>query len=219
MNLINFTSDPAWEARFNEYLRSNRRAHDSLLSLASEGLLQDWLLEILYDYADPGLRKQKQLHHRKTALTALKELDRTLKVLGKASEVLESFSRNSSVPDWVRDNHFNLRRKLSADLNGYREALVEIREELAKFVSEKGEGVSEEYLSGLVEAVISVTGQPHWGDLAYLIEGAYFGHNRRLHADHDTIRKRYNRFVRNFPRIHETWLGKDWECYFGLALD
>jgi hypothetical protein len=217
MNLIKFDQNPGWESRFNEYLRSNNRAHDSMRSLVEEGIPQDWLLHVLHDYADPGLRERKQLQHRKTALTSVKGVDRALKMLSGASDALNSLACSDAVPNWVKDFHFNLRRSLFTHLDSYETAMSEVREELAKLASKKGEGVSEEFLAGLVEAVNSVTGQPHWGDLAYPVEGAYFAHSRRLHADRDTIRKRYQRFVKNFPRVHESWVGLDWKTYFGIG--
>lgn len=216
MNLINFESDAAWEGRFNEYLRSNSRALDSLRALVDAGVSESWLLQMLYDYGDEGLWKRERFRQRTNALASLKEINGALTALNKASEALERLSGNDSVPDWVRDHYFNLRRDLATQLKAYRGAMGEVKNEVTKLASAKGGGITEQLLAGLVEAVIHVTGQPHWGDLAYLIEASYFAHHRKGEADRDKIRKRYDRFVKNFPRVHETWLDKDWKCFFGL---
>ena len=110
MNLINFESDAAWETRFNEYLQSNSRALDSFRSLIDVGIPESWLLRILHDYADPELRRREQLRQRETALRSLKEIDRVRKSIGNASGALEAFASCDSIPDFVRDNYFNLRR-------------------------------------------------------------------------------------------------------------
>jgi hypothetical protein len=216
MNTVRAEASSTWDQRFNDYLRTHNRAQDSFRYLVDAGVPESWLLVMLHSYADPGLRQEAQLRYRKIALTSLKELGRTMKAVGKAMDALEQLVTNEELPDWVRDNHFNLRRSLVAQLETYEVAMGDVRRELAKLASEKGEGVSEELLGGLVEAVLDVTGQPQWGHLAYLVEAAYYGHNRRLEADRDLVRKRYDRFVGNFPRVHEEWTGKDWRCFFGL---
>jgi hypothetical protein len=216
MDPISFAADTAWESRFNEYLRSHSLALESFRSLIDAGIPQDWLIQILHAYADPLVRENAQSLHRQTALPSIKEVDHTLKALGKASDALKSLAGNNSVPAWTRDHHFNLRSSLAQHLCAYEEALREVRQELVRLASEKGEGASEELLAGMVEALTDITGQPNWGDLAYLIEAAYFGHDRKFEADRDTIRKRYGRFVRNFPRLHESWVGLDWKCFFGI---
>ena len=215
--LTKFEADPEWERRFNEYLRSNNRALDSFRSWVDAGIPQDWLLQMLHQYTSNDVRRQQQLHYRTMALLSLEEIDRVLKAMNKASDALEHFNGNEGIPDWIKDNHFNLRRNLSTLLAKSHGAMEELRRELAKFASEKGEGVGEELLVGLVEAVRDVTGQPNWGDLAYLVEGAYFAHKRdRSEVDREKIRKRYVRFVKNFPRIYESWMYLDWKCFFGL---
>jgi hypothetical protein len=192
MNPIKFEADPEWEKRFNEYLQSNNRALDAFRSWIDAGIPQDWLLEMLHGYADPSVRQRQQLRYRTMALASLKEIDRVLKAVSKTSDALEQFAGNEEMPDWIRDNHFNRRRNLSTLLTEYHAAMEEVRDEVAQFASEKGEGVGEELLVGLVEAVTDVTGQPNWGDLAYLVEGAYFAHDRRFEGDRDKIRKRYS---------------------------
>lgn len=218
MNLVNFESDARWEARFNEYLQSNSRAFDSLRALIVAGISECWLLQILHGYGDPGLRQREQSSQRQKALFSLKEVDRVIKSLEKASAALRSFADNESIRDWVRDNDLNVRRDLSAHLKTYLDAMTEMRDELAKLASGKGEGVSEAWLVALVEATIDITGQPHWGDLAYMIEATYFAHHLRGEVDRDTVRKRYDRFVKNFPRIYESWSGLDWKTYFGVEV-
>jgi len=218
MNLINFELDTGWEARFNQYLRSNSRALDSLRALVDAGIPESWLLQILHGYGDPDLRQREQSSQRQSALSSLKEVNRVIKSLEKTSDALESFTDNSGVRDWVKDNHLNLRRDLSARLKTYLDAMTEMRDELAKLASGKGEGVSEAWLVALVEAAIDITGQPHWGDLAYMIEATYYAHHLRGEVDRDTVRKRYDRFVKNFPRIYESWSGLDWKTYFGVEV-
>jgi hypothetical protein len=188
-----------------------------LISLSEAGIPQSWLLGVLHDYADPGLRQEAHLRHRAVALPSVKAIDRTLKILNKASTALESFAKIDGVPEWVRYHRADLRLRLFEILKSYRHAMDDVRAELAGLASAKGEGASEELLAGLVEAVTGVTGTPHWGDLAYLVEATYFAHNRRFHADRDTIRKKYNRFVENFPRIQESWAGLDWKQFFDLG--
>jgi hypothetical protein len=72
MNLINFDSDAAWEARFNEYLRSNNCALDSFRALVDAGISESWLLQILHGYGDPDLRQREQSSERQGALSSLK---------------------------------------------------------------------------------------------------------------------------------------------------
>lgn len=216
MDLITFEADAGWAKRFNEYLRSNNRALDAFRSWVDAGIPQDWLLEMLHRYADHAVRQGHQLRYRTMAISSLKEIDAVLKAVDKTSNALEQFAHNEEMPPWIKDNHFNLRLNLSRQLDEYRSAMEEVRDEVAKFASQKGEGVSEEVLVGLVEAVTNVTGQPNWGDLAYLVEAAYFGHNSEIEGDREKIRKRYVRFVKNFPRIYENWMYLDWKCFFGL---
>jgi hypothetical protein len=216
MNQIKFEADPDWEKRFNEYLRSNRRALDSLQSLTSHGIPQDWLVDILHDYTDPTLRRRKQLEQQKTALTSLKEVDRVLKVVAKAEVLVDTFGGDPRIPLWAKDQHLGRSHALSTHLRSYLADLGKMRQELAKLASDKGEGVGEEMLVGMVEAVREVTGEPCWGSLAYLLEGSYFAHGlTRLTIDRDLIRKRYKRFTKNFPRIAASWL-QNWGAWFGL---
>jgi hypothetical protein len=211
----------AWEQKFLFYIEHHPRAPESLRTLEAEGIPKGWLLELLHDYADPRRRQTEQSCQRKAARENLRAIGRATKILDKCTKDVSAFESNSDIPDWVRFHRSDQRKALQGSLACYADSLREIREENSKLASNKGEGVCEDLLVCLVEAVTAATGEPHWSDLANLVEAAYYGHGRKLQgetADRDMVRKRYKRFLANFPRLYED-IYRDpnsWVRSFGL---
>jgi hypothetical protein len=196
--------EKAWELRFTSYLKEHERSAESLRTLEEEGIPHNWLLDVLQIYADPNRRADDQARYRTAALATKRAIDKLMKALNKASESVKAFQAScdpSLLGDRlaIRDQLQSLKETLASGI----EHLNEVSIENAKLASSKGEGISEEWLVHLVDGIEAATGTPHWSDVAYLIEAAYTAHNRRINADRDLVRKRFNRFCENFPRIRE----------------
>jgi len=211
-----------WEQKFLLYIEHHPRAPESLRTLEAEGIPRSWLLEMLHDYADPGRRQREQSAQRQVARENLRVIDRVLRVMDNGGKELSAFDANPEVPEWVKLHRSDQRKTLKGILASYAESLWEVRRENSSLASNKGEGVCEDLLVWLVDAVTAVTGEPHWSDLANLVEAAYYAHGRKLQgetADRDMVRKRYKRFLANFPRLYDGGYRSPNElaCSFGLS--
>jgi hypothetical protein len=216
---ITFAEDPEWGRKFASYLKQHERTTEALRSLEQEGIPRNWLLEILHDYADPKRKGDGQNPHRTVALSTKRGIDKLLKVLGNTSKSLKAFQGDQNISPWAKAAHVDQFRNLEEKVTQCMRSLRGVRIENAKLATRKGEGVSQELLVILVDAIEGVTGTPRWGDVAYLIEAAYAGHDRTLEADRDLVRKKFKRFCANFPRLREEILltRSDWASRFGLS--
>jgi hypothetical protein len=211
----------AWEQKFLSYIEHHPRAPESLRALEEKGIPKSWLLEVLHDYADPSRRQRQQNYQRTVARENLRAIVRLIKILDRCTKEIVVFEGDPALPDWVKSHRTNHRRGLRAIIATYADSLREMRRENSALASNKGEGVCEDLLVWLVEAVTAVTGEPRWSDLANLVEAAYYAHGRKLQgetADRDMVRKRYKRFLANFPRLYENIYRdpNDWASSFGL---
>ena len=185
-----------WEREFHKHVCYSPRCERAYLQLAKVCGTEN-LLRHLYFYTQPGGGRSK--HEASKARDVARDLKRTLSALQKADTEVRNLVH------WLKGN--TLRREIGIPLQdqfvsvmrAYTERLEDLRREFARRSSLKGKLRDEVLVALLWLRVKFITGDPHWQDLAYVLNTAYEAQGRTIDLDKGSVREIIRRFSKARP--------------------
>jgi len=187
--------DHGWETA----LLSDPLAKKIVEKWVREGMYRDRLIDLLHSYCRP-LDKRVLALFREEARERRKSIQKLIGAVKRLKAEIDRASKQDGMARLIReadDPRINLRYALQK----YLDRLEDWENRFRRASSAKGSGRDDSALVTLVFDLCELTGKPHYGDVAYLVERglAAYGSNRDLDAE--VIKKRVKRFVRRNPTL------------------
>jgi hypothetical protein len=189
-----------WPRNFHAKAKEHHGAIESLRLLAAEGMDNRNVLECLYHYSHPvSVKRLRAL--RKWAGDMAKQMAKSEKAVRQTADELagELPYFQMSQTAWQTYTEAGTIESL---LNAA-ECLAKLGKHYQKISSQKGKARDEETLVYLSLKIQAITGRPHWGDLAYLLEVAFQTHGQYMEWDKDSVRKAVQRYKKSHPSVYD----------------
>jgi hypothetical protein len=187
----------AWMLRFFKVVQKDDYARDALAFLVTGGMDRERVASILFWYTDP---RSAHLQSRVAALAKLhvKTLDAIQKALWDCQrELSESeIDRMTAPSSWPVDQIAQV-AEVMLEASAY---AGDLSYKLRPLTSAKGKLRNEEVLVSLCLEVLAVTSDPHWTDIAYLLDSAVATRGEDPSWDEDRLRKVFHRYQKTYPR-------------------
>jgi hypothetical protein len=186
-----------WRDAFFDYLEAVPQAKTAYESL-EDGCGRTTLLSYLHLYTGPIIRGYVQ-HQKSEAQRTRKALERYLRLLKKTGKESKGLTQGTEGDVLCAQIGTSLQCEFETVLNKYAERLAALCKEYAKRASQRGKNRNEVYLVLLWLWIKHRTGEPHWGDLAYVLEAAYAAQNQEVHLDAFAVRQIVRRYKAAYP--------------------
>ena len=196
--------NPAWLGRLRESVNNSadatRRALQSVLRYVGEV----GLFELLYVYAESGNEWPERLIEAKKFIAKLTKVSKALdNVLLELKELKDHspLPQVRTLPSVSDPEHL----VSEAQVEEYAAYLHETIKVLKRFFTAKRKPHDDEFLIVLWLTIKAESGNPHWGDIAYLLESAFYVSGFDEHFDSDKVKQRIKRFQKDYPDVFKFW--------------
>ncbi len=169
---------------------ATRRALDNL-RLTERQI--DSVLQMVDAYCSPNFARSFFKEELATFKKDTKKLIATVELLEEVFADVERSGKTLILAD----------TSLRASLSKYRKSLEQLLKEFTKAASLKGKERDDYHLVSLVNLLKETTGEPHFGDLAYLIEAGLMFYDMEEEEDvtSASIAVRYKRYIKAYPTL------------------
>jgi hypothetical protein len=177
--------------------RKHPGAEESVTRLQREGMDTRVLIGFLYDYTHPDSISMT-MQKRRSAREMMKRIPKVQQNLKDAAETLQAILPLMSEQTVFVSFHSAIHTMRDIALQ-----LAPLCKEVKKVSSQRGKGRNDEILVFLCLDIQAITGRPHWGDLAYLLEVASELHGKPEDWDADKVRGIFKRFRSSYPKTFQ----------------